>query len=108
MTELRNLLKKLSLEFGLAGYESKIRQVIIDELSPYSDKFEAYIDNAGAYIVHIASEDKPKLMVSAHMDEVGFIVTDITSDGLIKFDEVGGIDRRVVPGCNVIINNKIN
>lgn len=36
-------------------------------------------------------------MVSAHMDEVGLMVTDITSDGYLKFDEVGGIDRRVLP-----------
>ena len=46
---------------------------------------------------------KSKLMVSAHMDEVGLMVTDITSDGYLKFDEVGGIDRRVLPGKRVCV-----
>lgn len=102
MTELRELLKKLSLEFGIAGYESKIRQAIIDELSPYSDKFEAYVDNAGAYVVHIANEDKPKLMVSAHMDEVGFMVTEICDDGRLRFGNVGGINSLVMSSKRVV------
>lgn len=107
MTELRNLLKKLSLEFGIAGYESKIRQAIIDELAPYSDKFEAYVDNAGAYIVHIASEDKPKLMVSAHMDEVGFMITEICDNGRLRFGNVGGINSLVMSSKRVISENGV-
>ena len=58
------LLKKLSLAFGPTGYEKPVREMIIEELKPFSHQFEDYIDKIGAYIVHIPAEDKPKLMVS--------------------------------------------
>lgn len=107
---MRNLtlLKKLCLANGISGDESNIRKIIIDEIKEYATDITT--DNLGNLIVYKKGEKTPKnkLMISAHMDEVGFIVTDITSDGFIKFDEVGGIDRRVVLGTDVLINNKIN
>lgn len=102
MKNLRELLKKLSLAFGVAGNIKEIRQLIINELSPYSDKLEAYVDKAGAYVVHIPAEDKPKLMLSAHMDEVGFMVTEICENGRLRFGNVGGIDPLVMSSKRVI------
>ena len=107
MTELSELLKKLSLEFGIAGYDKRVRDIIISEIEPYSDKFTAYTDNAGAYIVHIENEDKPKLMVSAHMDEVGFMVTEICEDGRLRFGNVGGINSLVMCSKRVISENGV-
>lgn len=107
MTELRELLKKLSLEFGIAGYDKKVRDIIISEIEPYKNKFEAYTDNAGAYIVHIENEDKPKLMVSAHMDEVGFMITEICDDGRLRFGNVGGINSLVMSSKRVISENGV-
>ncbi|MEE1219226.1 MAG: M42 family peptidase [Ruminococcus sp.] len=104
-----NLLKRLCDAFGISGDEENIRNIIINEIKPFAD--EITIDNLGNLIVYKKGQQRPKhkLMLSAHMDEVGFMVTDITSDGYIKFDEVGGIDRRVVPGKQVIIGkNCIN
>ena len=103
-----SLLKKLCTANGISGDEFAIKQIILDEIKDYATEIST--DNLGNLIVFKKGRAKAnaKLMISAHMDEVGFIVTDITSDGLIKFDEVGGIDRRVIPGCNVLINNKIN
>lgn len=102
------LLEKLCTLNGISGDESAVRQCIIDEIKDFATEYS--VDNLGNLIVFKKGreEAKNKLMISAHIDEVGFIVTDITSDGLIKFDEVGGIDRRVVPGCNVLINGEIN
>lgn len=102
-----DLLKRLSLEFGPTGYEAPVREMIIKELSPYSDKFEAYIDKIGAYIVHIPNEDKPKLMISAHMDEVGFMVTEICDNGRLRFGNVGGIDPLVMSSKRVICENGV-
>jgi endoglucanase len=102
------LLKKLCLANGISGDENAVRAIILEEIKDYAT--EINIDNLGNILVFKKgkSQTKNKLMISAHMDEVGFIVTDITSDGFIKFDEVGGIDRRVVLGCNVLINNKVS
>lgn len=107
MTELRELLKKLSLEFGPTGYHKPVLNMIINELKDYESKFEAYIDKAGAYIVRFPNEDKPKLMVSAHMDEVGFMVTEICDDGRLRFGNVGGIDPIVMSSKRVISENGI-
>lgn len=104
---MRELLKKLSLAFGPTSGEGPVREIIIGELEKYSDKFEAYVDTAGAYIVHIPVEDKPTLMISAHMDEVGFMVTEICEDGRLRFGNVGGIDSLVMSSKRVISENGI-
>lgn len=97
------LLKKLCLAHGVSGDENSIRELIITEIKPYVDEIK--VDNLGNILVKKKGKNKAKnkLMLSAHMDEVGLMITDITSDGYIKFDEVGGIDRRVLIGNNVTI-----
>lgn len=103
------LLKRLCKCDGISGDEGEVRKLIIEEIKPYADRIS--IDNLGNLIVHKKGKNraKSKLMLSAHMDEVGLMVTDITSDGYLKFDEVGGIDRRVLLGKSVTVgNNKIN
>lgn len=103
------LLKELCLTNGISGDEGAVRELILAEIKPYAD--EITVDPLGSIIAFKKgrSRAKHRLLISAHMDEVGFIVTYITEDGYIKFDEVGGIDRRVVLGDRVVIGeNKIN
>ena len=92
------LLEQLCLCNGISGDEGNVRNLIINEIKDCAD-------NLGNLIVFKKGKKsaKSKLMVSAHMDEVGLMVTDITSDGYLKFDEVGGIDRRVLPGKRVCV-----
>lgn len=104
-----DLLEKLCVSDGISGDESEIRKLIIKEIEPYSDEIKT--DNLGNLIVFKKGKNraKHKLMLSAHMDEVGLMVTDITTDGYLKFDEVGGIDRRVLIGKQVTVGTgKIN
>ena len=103
-----SLLKDLCTANGISGDENNIRKIISGILD--ENAVEYSVDNLGNIIAFKKGRNRAdkKLMISAHMDEVGFMVTDITSDGLIKFDEVGGIDRRVLPAKSVVINNKIN
>ncbi len=104
-----SLLKEMCLTNGISGDESTVRDIILAEIKNFVD--EINVDPLGNLIVLKKGKEtsKNKLLISAHMDEVGFIVTDITSDGLIKFDEVGGIDRRVVLGDRVVIGkNNLN
>ena len=103
------LLERLCKCDGISGDEKKVRELIIEEIKPYADSIS--IDNLGNLIVHKQGKNRAKsrLMLSAHMDEVGLMVTDITSDGYLKFDEVGGIDRRVLLGKSVTVGkNNIN
>lgn len=100
------LLKKLCTTCGVSGDESAVRELIVGEIKDYADAIS--IDALGNLLVHKKGRNRPshKLMLSAHMDEVGFMVIDVTSDGYLKFDEVGGIDRRVAVGKRVLVGKK--
>ena len=97
------LLERLCKCDGISGDEGKVRELIIEEIKPYADSIS--VDNLGNLIVHKQGKNRAKsrLMLSAHMDEVGLMVTDITSDGYLKFDEVGGLDRRVLLGKSLTV-----
>ncbi len=97
------LLKKLCSARSVSGDENSVRNIILSEIKNFADDIK--IDNLGNIIVFKkGKKTAPKrLMLSAHMDEVGLMITDITSDGYLKFDEVGGLDRRILPGKRVYI-----
>lgn len=97
------LLKNLCSLNGISGDEANVRKYIISQIRNNATTIKT--DNMGNLIAFKKGKKTPnkKLMISAHMDEVGFIVTDITRDGFLKFTEVGGIDRRVVMGKTVSV-----
>lgn len=100
-----DLLQRLCKACAISGDETAVRDIIVEEITPYVTKID--IDNMGNVIALKKGQKvaEKKLLISAHMDEVGFIVTDITSKGLIKFDQVGGIDRRVTLGKQVLVGD---
>ena len=88
-----NLLKELCLADSVSGDEKEVRDIILREISPYISTFK--IDNMGN-IIAFKNGKKPsnkKLLLSAHIDEVGFIVTDILDNGNLKFTSIGGINK---------------
>ena len=103
------LLKKLCLTNGVSSGEEELRSIIISQIDGFAD--EMYVDKSGNLIVFKKGKERAenKLLLSAHMDEVGFIVTGINSDGTLSVDEVGGIDRRIIPGKRVrLCSSNIN
>ncbi len=99
------MLKRLTDAFGVAGYEAQVRELIIKELEGYD--VDIAVDSMGNMTAFKLAEDNPDaktVFFAAHMDEVGFIVTDITEDGYIKFASVGGVDPKVMVSKRVIIN----
>lgn len=103
------LIKELCQKSGVSGFEEEIRTAIIEKIKPYADSIK--VDSIGNLIVHKAGlkHTEKKLLVTAHMDEVGFIVKKIDDAGYIKFAAVGGIDRRVMLGKKVLVGeNKIS
>ncbi len=103
MTEL---IKKLCDSFGPSGLEDEVREVIINEIKSYATSYR--VDSVGNLIVFKKGKKTPsyKRLFSAHMDEVGFMVTHIDGDGFIHINSVGGIDRRVVAGRRVTVGDK--
>lgn len=101
-------LEKLCLLNGISGDESDVRDYICGQLDGICDY---KVDNLGNIIAFKKGRKTPekKLLIDAHMDEVGFIVTYIKSDGTLSFSAVGGIDTAVVTGRHVKIGkNGIN
>jgi putative aminopeptidase FrvX len=89
------LLKQLTEAFGPSGCEQEVRKLIIEAVRPYADR--VYTDVLGNLYVeanlHLAG---PKIMLCAHMDEVGLMIVQIEDNGLLKFRAVGGIDHRIL------------
>lgn len=94
-------LKELCELCGVSGDEGRVRAFIEEKARPYAD--DIYTDNIGNLIVFREGKIHKKVMLSAHMDEVGFIVSKINDDGYLKFKTVGGIDPRVVISKRVTV-----
>lgn len=107
------LIRELSLAFGPSGCENAVAELIETQIKDVCDEY--YYDKVGNliavlkgrgmdYELNAASPDR--VMLCAHMDEVGFMVTDITDAGYIKFGNVGGIDPRVMCGRPVEVGDE--
>lgn len=105
------LLEKLCLEFGPSGYEDKVADLIIAQIDDICDAY--FKDRNGNITAKICGnglyynkQNPKKLMFAAHMDEVGIMVNEITDEGYLKFEPVGGIISRVLSGRNIVIEGK--
>ena len=105
MTDLKNLLGRLSDAFGPSGREAAVRSLIKAEVEALVDRLE--VDAMGNLITFKAGtgpEPRLKVMLSAHMDEVGFMITDVDKGGMLKFATVGGIDSRLLLAKRVLVS----
>ena len=103
MREFLENLKALCALDGVSGDEDRVRDFIRRQAEPWAETVRT--DALGNLIVHKRGR-KPagnKLLLCAHMDEVGLIVTRATEDGFLRFDFVGGVDRRVALGKPVVL-----
>ncbi|MBQ2895536.1 MAG: M42 family peptidase [Oscillospiraceae bacterium] len=95
--------KKLCALSGVSGWEDEVRDAILLEAMEWADSIETdAMGNLYAYKKGSKSLDRP-VMLAAHMDEVGLIVTGYRDEGFLRFQFVGGVDRRVVLGKRVFV-----
>ena len=106
--ERLNLIEMLSCTFGPTGCEGEVAEKILAEIRPLAHRITR--DRMGNMIAEMhfgdGSEDRLRVMISAHMDEVGMMITDVREDGTLLFDTVGGIDPSVVAGRRVSVKTK--
>ena len=99
-----DLLKELTETPGVPGYETQIRSVVRKYLAKYGELTQ---DKIGSVICRKAgTSEKPRIMLAGHMDEIGFMVKQITPEGFIKFLPLGGWFDQVLLGQRVIIQSK--
>lgn len=97
------LLKKLTEAHGVSGNEGRVREILREEVSPHVE--EIFSDTIGNLYARKGSGKKPRVMLAAHMDEIGLIVIGFDKSGLLKFDKVGGIDDRILVSKPVVVGN---
>lgn len=99
---MNKYIKKYCDLLGVSGMEDAVREAIIEDIKDSGCSYET--DAIGNLIVFKKGkkERKNKVLFSAHMDEVGFMVKYIDENGYAWFDAVGGIDRRVVSGKRIV------
>jgi endoglucanase len=98
------LLKEICETSGAPGFEQRIRKVVLRELKGLTD--EVNIDNMGNVIAYKKGKANKKVMVAAHMDEIGFIVTHIDDQGFLRFHTLGGFDPKTLTAQRVIVHGK--
>ncbi|HEX2623051.1 MAG TPA: M42 family metallopeptidase [Phototrophicaceae bacterium] len=102
------MLKELSEAVGVSGQEEAVRQIILKAIEGHAEQIR--IDPMGsvtAFKPGTGAEPRLKVMIAAHMDEVGFMVTGIDSDGYLRFTSIGGIDDRILPGLRVRVGGDL-
>jgi endoglucanase len=108
MIDLLDHLKKMLSTAGLSGFESPIREIIHDAWEPLTD--ELRISKIGSF--HglkkgRGESPRKRVMISAHMDAIGMMITDI-KDGLMRITQIGGIDHRILPGQLVTVHGRMD
>lgn len=99
------LFKTLTTLQGAPGFEHEVRKFMKQELSKYAD--EVIQDKLGSIFgVKYGDNDGPRVMVSGHMDEVGFMVTKITKNGMLKFQTLGGWSPNVLQAQKMVVHSK--
>ena len=102
-----DLLKRTCEIAGAPGFEQPIRRLVIDEVEPLVDELE--VDNLGSIVTLKKGSRNPdgkKVMVAAHLDEIGFIVKHIDEQGFVRFHTLGGFDPKTLTAQRVIIHGK--
>ena len=98
------LLAEICEVAGAPGHEQRVREIVLREVKPLVDEIK--IDNMGNVVVIKKGKEGKKVMIGAHMDEIGFIVTHIDDSGFVFFHTLGGFDPKTLTAQRVIIHGR--
>jgi putative aminopeptidase FrvX len=103
---LEKILKEIVEGYGISGFEQPVANQIENHLKDFSDDIRK--DKLGNLIAYKKGNAKNpiKIMLAAHMDEIGLMVKDIDQNGFVKFTNIGGIDQRTLLAQEIIIHGK--
>jgi len=100
------LLERLCNAIAVSGDESEVRKIVLEEVKPYAD--EVKVDALGSVLVtkNGRGRKRARVLLDAHMDEVGFMIVDEDGEGLYRFETVGGMDVRLLVGKQVLVGRE--
>lgn len=98
--EIFEIITRLCSMEGPSGFEDSVAAAACELLRPYMDEVSTDVMGNVIGVRRCGRENAPKLMLDAHLDEIGFIVTGHES-GFVKFATIGGVDPRMLPACEI-------
>jgi putative aminopeptidase FrvX len=96
------LLKEICETAGAPGYEQRVREIVLREIKNLAD--DVSVDNMGNVTAIKKGRERKKVMIAAHMDEIGFMVTHIDDNGFLRFHTLGGFDPKTLTAQRVIVH----
>jgi len=105
--EARQLLKALSEAPGVSGFEHGLHRMLQEAFGNWVD--DTRVDVLGNFIARksgTGNSPRPAVMLAAHLDEIGLMVTKIDERGFLHFTRVGGVDQRILPGLEVVVHGR--
>ena len=102
---MREILKKLLNTYGATGREDAIRRTIREMVEPYVDEIE---EDALGNLICIRRGEGARVMLAAHMDQIGFMVMEIDEKGFLRVTNVGGINRNYSLNRHVVFENGVS
>ncbi|MBQ7836532.1 MAG: M20/M25/M40 family metallo-hydrolase [Clostridia bacterium] len=103
MINTKELIGQLCNIMSVTGYEHRGAQELTELISPYFDHVYEAVGGTYVAVKYCGRDAAPRLMLDAHFDEIGMIVTDILPGGYLSFSHMGGLDRRIMPASEVYI-----
>ena len=107
---MKKLLKQLTETFGPSGYEDEVRKLVRAEVKPLADEIK--VDALGNLIVRKKptkqTRDTKRIMIAAHMDEIGLMVSHVDENGFVRFSPIGGVFGKYVHGGRVRFLNGVH
>lgn len=104
--ELKELVQSLSDLRGISGFEYRIADEIEKCISTYADEVSRDALGNVIAIKRCGKGNAKSIMIEAHCDEIGLMVTKIDENGFLAFTNVGGVDERILPSCEVVVHGK--
>jgi tetrahedral aminopeptidase len=98
------LLREICETAGAPGFEHRIREIVLREVKSLADSVS--VDKMGNVTAIKKGRDRKKVMIAAHMDEIGFMVTHIDDKGFLRFHTLGGFDPKTLTAQRVIVHGR--
>ncbi|WP_324716557.1 M42 family metallopeptidase [Carboxydochorda subterranea] len=104
--QLQALLRDMAMIPALSGHEERMARYLRDAIAAYADEVQG--DPAGNVVATFRGTDPraPRVMVFAHMDQLGFVVRRIEDDGFLRVERLGGIPEKILPGTPVLVETE--
>jgi putative aminopeptidase FrvX len=100
--KIAGTLQRLSEAIGISGFEDEPRNLILQEIEGLVDK--CWVDPIGNLLAIRKGDSKhPRILLDAHMDEIGFLVSHVDNQGFARIAPIGGWDPRILPGHRVVL-----